>query len=289
MDAQSINNLIQEAFASGQASWYIFFLAFLGGILVSFTPCVYPMIPITAGILQGQARKSLFHNILLSICYVLGIALVYATLGYISATSALIFGQWFSHPAFMLFVVLFFLYLAGSMFGFYELYIPSLFARTATVNTSGALLNAFVYGLISGSVASPCLTPALAILLGVVAKQADPILGFFTLFSFALGMCVLLVIVGAFSSTMALLPRAGDWMLHVKTVFGYVMLLVCGYFLQKLLGDAITMALYTSVALAATIHMFKNFGANLFVKVAFIFWFLMTLWYGSLLVFMLLA
>jgi thiol:disulfide interchange protein DsbD len=258
MDTQSINELLTQAFASNQAHWYIFSLAFLGGILVSFTPCVYPMIPITVGILQGQTQKSLFHNILLSICYVLGIALVYATLGYISATSALIFGQWFSHPVFIVFVVFFFLYLAGSMFGFYELYIPSFASRTTGVNTSGALFNAFVYGLISGTVASPCLTPALAILLGVVAKQADPILGFFTLFSFALGMCVLLIIVGAFSSTLTLLPRAGNWMLHVKTIFGYLLLLVCVYFLKPFLDPALILGAYIAISVLAAIHLVKT-------------------------------
>ena len=118
-------SLLKKAAHSTQSNLiYILFLAFLAGIVTSFTPCIYPMIPITVGILQSQASNSLTHNFFSALSYVFGIALVYAGLGYASATTSLIFGKWLASPFFIFLIILFFLYLAFSMFGFYEIYMP---------------------------------------------------------------------------------------------------------------------------------------------------------------------
>lgn len=249
----NINNLLQQAFNSGQSPWYFLSLAFFAGVLVSFTPCVYPMIPITAGILHAQAGRSLLFNFLSSLLYVTGIALVYASLGYLSATTSMMFGKWLSNPIFIACIIIFFLYLAFAMFGFYDFYVPQFLSHNAQQKRNGTLLNSLIFGIISGTVASPCLTPALAILLGIVAKQANPVLGFFTLFVFALGMGILLLLIGTFSATLTLLPRAGAWMNEIKRMFGFLMLASCIYFAQPFLSDAIIFAGYALIATIATL------------------------------------
>lgn len=249
-----VNNLLQNAFASGQATWYIVLLAFLAGILVSFTPCVYPLIPVTAGLLQSQATRSLVYNFFSSFLYIVGMALVYATFGYLAATSSIIFGKWLANPFFVAAIVIFFLYFACSMFGFYELYTTQFLSkRGGGFGVKGTLINSFLLGVISGTVASPCLTPALATLLGVVAQQANPMLGIITLFCFALGMGILLLLVGTFSATLTLLPRSGEWMNTIKTIFGFLIFATCIYFLQPFFHQLIIGIGYLFIALAAVV------------------------------------
>jgi thiol:disulfide interchange protein DsbD len=248
-----VNVLLSQSLTGNQSTWYIVALSFLAGVLVSFTPCIYPMIPITAGILQSQGPRSWWYSFFSSLAYVCGIALIYATLGYVSAMTGIIFGSWFAQPWFVLLVIAFFMYLAFSMFGFYELYIPSF----ALIKDGGAqqrsLFNCFILGIVSGTVTSPCLTPALGLLLGIAAKQ-PPLIGFLMLFSFALGLGVLLLIVGTFSSSLTLLPRAGEWMDQIKKAFGFIILAMCGYFAQGMIGDVAALAIYLIVALAATAY-----------------------------------
>jgi len=245
---------LEVAISTEQPLLFILLLAFFAGLLVSFTPCVYPMIPITVGILQAQATKSLWRNFFLSCSYVLGIATIYALLGYVVATTSLIFGQWFASPWFISLAVFFFVYIAFAMFGFYNIYIPAFLQHRGTVDVRGSFLYSFIFGLLSGTVASPCLTPALALVLGYVSKLANPIAGFLILFFFSLGMGVLLIFVGTFSGLLGLLPQAGSWMLEVKKFFGFLMLGVGVYLLQPLLDSWVTLALYATLMLAAAMY-----------------------------------
>ncbi len=230
--------------ASGGNPYIIVGLAFLAGIVTSFTPCLYPMIPITMGILQSQAASSVWANFLAAFSYVFGMAMVYAGLGYIAATTSIIFGRWASNPWFIVVVVAIFLYLAFSMFGFYEIYMPSFLTQRSEVAGRRPLIRCFLLGIISGSVASPCLTPPLAILLTLVAKKGNPYLGFAALFAFALGMGILLLVVGTFSSSLSLLPRAGTWMLEIKKIFGFIMLAMCVYIAGPIIGADWALYLY---------------------------------------------
>jgi len=250
--AHNLFTLLQKE----KSGWFTLVLAFLAGVLVSFTPCVYPMIPITVGILQAQASSSLLYNFLSALSYVTGIAVVYAGLGYLSATTSLIFGRWLASPWVIFFMILFFLYMAFSMFGFYEMYSPSFLSRGTQASAKKSLLSSFLFGLISGTVASPCLTPALALLLGVVAKSGNPLFGFAVLFSFSLGMGLLLILVGTFSSTLNMLPRAGLWMDEIKKVFGFMMLGVCVYFAQPIMSSMLTLQLYAGVLGIASVYYF---------------------------------
>ncbi|MBD3273107.1 hypothetical protein GF385_02035 [Candidatus Dependentiae bacterium] len=251
----SLENL-KETFSPEKSPIYLILLAFLIGIITSFTPCIYPMIPITLGILQTQASTSVWRNFLLSTFYVLGISTVYAILGYIAATTTMIFGQWLSNPWLILIVSIFFIYLAFSMFGYYEIKIPKFLTKRENVKVQGSLLYSFLFGMISGTVASPCLTPALAILLGFVTKIGNPIIGFFTLFSFALGIGVLLIAVGTFSTSLNLLPKAGTWMIEIKKFFGFVLLAMCIYLFQPFLGGNAALKLYAILSFIMGIYYF---------------------------------
>ncbi len=253
---KNIDDMLQEAADSDQSVFYLLLLAFIAGILTSLTPCVYPMIPITVGILQTQQTKSLYQSLLAAATYVLGISVVYASLGYIAATSSLIFGQWISSPWVVGFIVLFFLYLAFSMFDFYEIYTPAFLQKQRGEEKPDSLLKIFIFGLISGSVASPCLTPALAVLLAIVAKQGNPIIGFLTLFLFSIGMGILLIVVGTFSRSLAMLPRAGAWMEHIKSLMGFALIATSVYFLQTFITQAVANILYAAIAAVALVYFF---------------------------------
>jgi len=229
---------------------YILLIAFLIGIATSFTPCIYPMIPITIGILQSQASTSIARNFLVSTAYVTGIATVYATLGYFAATTTMILGQWLANPWFIMLLVLLFLYLAFSMFGFYEIYMPKfLSSSNSKIKTKGSILYSFLFGAVSGTAASPCLTPPLALLLGYVAKQGSPLIGFVTLFVFSFGMGLLLITVGTFSNTITNLPRAGAWMNEIKKFFGFLLIGVSIYFAQPLINETLATILFISLIL----------------------------------------
>lgn len=223
---------LESILAGNHSLVFVLFGAYGAGILASLTPCIYPMIPITLGIINAQKSQSMLTSFLYSLSYALGIAAIYATLGYVSATSNIMFGQWLSHPIFVGFLIALFLYLAGTMFQLYPLYIPKFLSKKQSNQKGGSIISCFVFGLLTGAAASPCLTPALALLLGFAAKQGSPFIGFITLLAFALGMSTLLLIIGTFSGSLNALPRAGTWMLEVQKIFGFLLLTVCVYFLQ---------------------------------------------------------
>ena len=201
----AMQSLVETLNTGSYSNIYLIGLAFAAGLLVSFTPCIYVMIPVTAGILNTQRSRSFLRSFILAVAYILGIATVHASLGYLSATTSVLFGSWMANPYVIGVVAAFFIYLAGSMLDLYDLYIPQFLMRTTELQSNGSLLSTYLLGMLSGTIASPCLTPALAVLLGIVAKQANPIMGFVTLFSFSLGMGTLLLLVGTFSSTLTLL------------------------------------------------------------------------------------
>jgi len=233
----------------------VLFASFVAGVLASFTPCIYPMLPITMGIITAQGAQSMFVNFFLSLSYGLGIATVYASLGYLTVKTNLMFGQWLGNPLFISTMIVFFLYLAFSMFGFYEMYTPRfLQAQSNTKYKGGSFTYSFMFGIITGAAASPCLTPALALLLGFAAKQNNPLIGFGVLFAFAMGLSMLLIVLGTFSSAISLIPRAGAWMNEVKKVFGFLLLGVCVYFLQPIASDMCINGLYLIISLTAGLY-----------------------------------
>ena len=212
-------------------------LLFAAGVLTSLTPCVYPMIPITAAIVGGttvggHATRS--RTVLLTFAYVMGLALVYATLGLIAGLSGTIFGSVSSNP-WLYFLMANVLILSGlAMVDVVPVRIPAaLMQRAATAGSGERLAGALTMGAMSGLVAAPCSAPVMAAVLTWVTTTKSAVLGFVYLFSFSLGMCTLLVAVGLSSGAVARLPRAGVWMVWVKRVFALVMLGVAEYYLLK--------------------------------------------------------
>jgi thiol:disulfide interchange protein DsbD len=249
----------------GSAGIGFLFTAFLAGILTSLLPCIYPMIPITVGILQGQGATTIWRNFQLAFAYVNGMAIVYAMLGYLCAKSAVLFGSWFSSTWFIIAAVLFFLYLAGSMLGLYNLYIPQALQTRAVRVDGGSVVQCFMLGMVAATVASPCIAPPLAVLIGFVAKQANPLIGFAALYLFALGMGMILLAVGTFSGLINLLPRAGGWLERTKQCMGFVLIGVCVYFVQPLVGIRIASGLYASLVLGM-IWFFTYEAYNLYMQ-----------------------
>ncbi len=206
-------------------------LVFLLGILLSLTPCIYPMVPITAGILQAQGSKSLIYNFLLSCSYAFGMATTFAIFGLLAGCTGPLCGRLLMEPLFIAGLVAILAYLALSMFGFYEIYVPSFFKPSTNVKSS-SLASTFLFGAASGTIASPCVSPGLALLLSIVATLGSRILGFMLLFTFGLGLSMPLLIIGTFSSSINLLPRAGSWMIEIKKMFGFMMLGMCLYYIS---------------------------------------------------------
>lgn len=259
----STQALEQQVTESSQNSWFTWIsntittsdslalriiLVFLLGLIMSLTPCIYPMIPITAGILQAQSSKSLITSFFLALSYTFGIATTYAILGLFAAFAGQAIGSFMNHPAFIIPLVALLLYLALAMIGLYDMYIPRFLQPRDKKVRGGSFISAFTFGAISGIVASPCLSPGLVCLLCLVTTLNSLLLGFILLFSFGIGLSVPLLIIGTFSSSLSLLPRAGMWMIEIKKLFGFLMLAMCLYFLSYIMPYHITLWLGTLFA-----------------------------------------
>lgn len=226
-------------------------LVFLLGLFMSLTPCIYPMIPITAGILQSQGSKSLISSFFLSLSYTTGIATTFAILGLLAAFAGQAMGQLMSHPLFVIPLICVLVYLALSMIGLYDMYVPRFMQPSSHTVRAGSFISAFTFGAISGVIASPCLSPGLVCLLCLVTTLNSVFLGFILLFAFGIGLGVPLLIIGTFSSSLNILPRAGMWMVEIKKIFGFAMLGMCLYFLNYIIPAHIM-----SIVLVATALLF---------------------------------
>jgi cytochrome c-type biogenesis protein len=211
---------------------------FLGGVLTSLTPCVYPMIPITAAIVGGQSagqRASRLRPVLLTLTYVVGLAVVYSALGVFAGLTGTLFGSVSTNP-WLYFAMANVLVLAAlSMLDVVPIRLPAgIMARAATVGTAGRFSGAFIMGAMSGLVAAPCSAPVMAAVLTWVTVTHSAALGFLYLLTFSIGMCTLLVVVGLSTGGLARLPRAGAWMVTVKRIFALVMLGAAEYYFVKM-------------------------------------------------------
>ncbi|HXV18211.1 MAG TPA: cytochrome c biogenesis protein CcdA [Gemmatimonadaceae bacterium] len=214
-------------------------LLFLAGVLTSLTPCIYPMIPITAAIVGGQSvgesKPSRARVVLLTFSYVAGLAIVYASLGVVAGVTGTMFGTISTNP-WLYFTMANVLVLAAlALLDVIPVRVPAgLMQRASTAGTAGRASGAFVMGAVSGLVAAPCGAPVMAAVLTWVTTTQRAFLGFVYLLSFSLGMCALLVLVGLFSGTLTRIPRAGPWMVWVKRGFALIMIGVAEYYLVKM-------------------------------------------------------
>jgi thioredoxin:protein disulfide reductase len=226
---------------------YALLLIFGAGIATSLTPCVYPMIAITVSIFGARQSQSRAHAALLSSAFVLGIAALFTPLGLFAATTGGVFGAALASPAVLVCLALLFVTLAASMFGAFDLDLPSgLKNRLAGIGGVG-YKGAFFIGFSSALVAAPCTGPVLGFLLTWVGTTGNVAFGALALFVYALGLGLLFWVVGTFSVS---LPKSGAWLASVKSVFGIVMLVAAVYYLRDLIPGLMQIPEHTDAFLA---------------------------------------
>ena len=222
-----------------QGSFGLLILSFFGfGLLLSFTPCVLPMIPILSGIVVGQGQKiTRTHGVMLSGAYVLGMAITYAAAGVLAGLSGAMLSAAFQNAWVLGTFAAVFVLLAGGMLGFYEIQLPaalqSRLAQASNQMHGGRLAGVFGMGALSALIVGPCVAAPLAGALLYISQSRDVVLGGSALFAMALGMGTPLMVVGA--SAGALLPKAGPWMESVKRFFGVLLLAVAIYLVSPLI------------------------------------------------------
>jgi len=221
--------------ATERGVFWMYLAALLGGILASLTPCVLPIIPLTITVIGARATKSRSKGFMLSLIYVLGIAVTYSTLGIVAATTGALFGSLFQSKVFLVFAITLFTLLAFGLFGAYELQLPAGIRNRLMAKQGQGFFGVFFMGLIAGLVASPCVGPIIVGILAFIAATQNVFFGFTLLFTFSIGMGLLFIVVGTFSSEIQRLP-SGTWMMAIEYFMGTAMLAVSFYYLSILVG-----------------------------------------------------
>lgn len=215
-----------------QGNIFDYFIVFGWGVLVSFTPCVYPIMPIVAGAIAGMNTKgSRFLGFAVSLVYVLGLAVTYSALAAFAALSGKIFGQWQNHPIVFLGVANILIFFALVMFDVVQ--IPSLGVSVQQRIKPKNLGMVFLLGAASGLVVGPCTAPILGTLLLYVASRQNIFHGISLLFFFAYGVGASLILVGTFSGLLGHLPRSGRWLVRIKQISGLILLIMAEYLIIK--------------------------------------------------------
>ena len=227
--------------------------ALLIGIGIAFTPCVLPMYPLISGIvLGGKQRLSTARALLLAFIYVQGMALTYTALGLVVAAAGLQFQAALQHPYVLIGLSVVFILLALSMFGLFTLQLPSSLQTCLTLLSNrqqgGSAGGVFAMGAIAGLICSPCTTAPLSAILLYIAQSGNMWLGGGTLYLYALGMGLPLILVTVFGNR--LLPKSGPWMETVKTAFGFVILALPVFLLERIVGDVWGMRLWAMLGVA---------------------------------------
>ncbi|ENK5169611.1 protein-disulfide reductase DsbD [Citrobacter freundii] len=227
--------------------------ALLIGIGIAFTPCVLPMYPLISGIvLGGKQRLSTGRARLLTFIYVQGMALTYTALGLVVAAAGLQFQAALQHPYVLIGLAVIFTLLALSMFGLFTLQLPSSLQTRLTLMSNrqqgGAPGSVFAMGAIAGLICSPCTTAPLSAILLYIAQSGNMWLGGGTLYLYALGMGLPLMLITVFGNR--LLPKSGPWMEHVKTAFGFVILALPVFLLERIVGDEWGVRLWSLLGVA---------------------------------------
>jgi len=248
---------IADALRSGD-TWLTLLIFFGAGLLLAFTPCVFPMIPILSGIIVGQGsdittRKAFF----LSLVYVLAMALTYTVVGVLVGLSGENIQAWFQNPWIIGSFATIFVALSFSMFGFYELQMPaSIQSKLTNISNSqqgGNIIGVAIMGFLSALIVGPCVTAPLVGALIYIAETGDAVLGGMALFSLSMGMGAPLLLIGA--SAGKLLPKAGAWMDAIKAVFGVLLLALAIWLLDRVVPVEVTMTLSAALIIVSAIYM----------------------------------
>ena len=242
---------------------FLFLLLIFGfGLLMSLSPCIYPMIPITLAVIGAQRKEGsgLAQGLTMSLIYAVGLALVYAIIGYVSATIFSGIIAFLQSPVVMAPIAVLLIVLSFSMFGAYTLQAPAWLQNRlggpGGGNRSG-IIGVFLMGMVAGLIASPCVGPFLGGLLLALSTTGNPVLAFIALFIFGMGMSVLLIMVGTFPALLSSLPQSGGWMETVNRGMGLLLVAMAFYFLRpgSVLPEAVFWPLLGSVTIITSVFM----------------------------------
>jgi thiol:disulfide interchange protein DsbD len=244
-----------------------FALLFVGGLALNLTPCVYPIIPITIGFFGGQAgSRRTGKPVGLAALYVLGMAMTYSALGVFAALSGKLFGSALQSPWVLAGIAAVMILLSLSMFGLYDIQPPRFLMNRAQARTGWG--GAFGMGLLVGVVAAPCLGPFVLGLLTYVAARHDAVLGFAMFFVLSLGLGLPYLVLASFSGAISRLPRAGEWMVEIKKIFGFVLLAMAAYFLRFILPEPVKSWLLPAVLAVGGLYVFLGVFQSRFPALA---------------------
>jgi thiol:disulfide interchange protein DsbD len=227
---------------------------FVGGMALNLTPCVYPLIPVTVsyfGGRRGQGRKELAVH---GACYIGGLSFINSVLGVFAALTGGLMGAMLQSPVVLGIVAAVLTCFAASLFGFWELQLPSSITRAASKPYAGYFGSLFM-GLTLGFVAAPCIGPFILGLLTWVAGMGSPWLGFIVFFTLSLGLGIPLFFLAIFSGQIEKLPRSGEWMMWVRKVLGWVLLAMAAYFVRPIFPKTVGTFLLALVASSAGLHL----------------------------------
>jgi thiol:disulfide interchange protein DsbD len=238
--AAQVDNPIARLFARG--SFAAFFGLFVIGLALNLTPCVYPMLGVTVSIFGGRKEARPAQTFGLALLYVLGIAVMYSTLGVVAAFTGGLFGGVLQSPLVLAAIGLLLVGLSLSMFGLYSLQPPPWLLERLGGTGATSAAGIFLSGLVVGVFAAPCVGPPVVALLAVVGAKGDPWFGFKSFFTLAMGLGAPYLVLGTFSNLLRRMPRSGDWMIWVERLFGVILLAVGAFYL--LLGFAPSLAFW---------------------------------------------
>lgn len=241
-------------------AWWKTILKFFGfGLLLALTPCIFPMIPILSGLIMGQGDITRSRAFMLSLIYVLAMALAYTTAGVIAGLLGANIQAALQEPWIIITFSLVFVALAMSMFGYYELQLPASWqtklSNISNNQKSGSYIGVGIMGFLSAIIVGPCVAPPLAGAVLYISNTGDPIVGGFALFAMSIGMGVPLLLIGA--SAGKWMPKSGGWMNVVKAFFGIALLAMAIWFLSRIIPGPATLALFGVLALLSSVFWYR--------------------------------
>jgi len=227
---------------------------FVGGMALNLTPCVYPLIPITVSYFGGRSGKGRGKLIGHGACYIGGLSVTNSVLGVVAALTGGLMGAMLQNPVVLGVIAAILLLFAASLFGLWELRLPSGLTQAASKSYTGYFGSIFM-GLTLGAVAAPCIGPFVLGLLTWVASMGSPYMGFLIFFTLSLGLGLPLFFLAMFSGQIEKLPRSGEWMLWVRKLMGWVLVGMAAYFIRPVLPKTVGVFVLGAVALAAGLHL----------------------------------
>lgn len=239
---------------SGLALLWTLAGVFLGGMALNLTPCVYPLIPITVSYFGGQSGESKGKLLIHGLCYLLGLAATNSILGVTAALTGGLMGAMLQNTLVLIGISVILFIFATSLFGLWELRLPSGLTQAASKSYAGYFGTLFM-GLTLGIIAAPCIGPFVLGLLTWVGSVAAPWFGFIIFFTLSIGLGLPLFILALFSGKIDKLPRSGEWMNWVRKLMGWVLIGMAAYFLRSLMPRTLSIILYCIILLSAGVHL----------------------------------